>query len=58
MLTLPLPPPPLVQGEQANGEASSLPPEVERIMRFTDAPGAQAPEAQGLMAFWRYQGFK
>ena len=39
--------------------ASTLPPEVERLMLFTDAPEASEPaEQQGWMALWRYQGFK
>lgn len=38
---------------------SALPPEVERLMLFTDAPEASEPaEQQGWMSLWRYQGFK
>ena len=70
----PCPPSPWLQGEQQQQQqqqrqASLLPPEVERLMRFTDAPyapgGDQAEEQQqqqqqpgGWLSFWRYQGFQ
>lgn len=49
--------PPQADAPQAE---SALPPEVERLMRFTDAPqpGAEEEEAQGVLSWWRYQGLK
>lgn len=44
--------------ESAPVEAA-LPPEMDRLMRFTDGPGAVEQEAEGmplLARLWRYQG--
>jgi hypothetical protein len=55
LLPLPLP----QDGFSQPAGTSALPPEVERLMLFTDAPEASEPaEQQGWMSLWRYQGFK
>lgn len=46
------------QMEQLQRAEAALPPEMERVMRFTDGPGAVAePEEPNLLLrLWRYQG--
>ena len=50
-------PPLLLPQAQPHSEVQ-LPPEVERLARFTDDPAALGEEAPltGLAALWRYQG--
>ncbi|KAI7837724.1 hypothetical protein COHA_008446 [Chlorella ohadii] len=48
-----------LQGGQQQPAAveAALPPEVERLMRFTDAPlDVEQQQQQGWLRFWRYQG--
>lgn len=43
--------------QQPAAAEGALPPEVERLMRFTDAPqDAEQQQEQGWLRFWRYQG--
>lgn len=44
------------QGEVPAQCTATLPPEVERLMRFTDAPQLEEEQPQGWLRFWRYQG--
>lgn len=49
----------ILQGapQQPAAAEGALPPEVERLMRFTDAPqDAEQQQEQGWLRFWRYQG--
>ena len=49
---------PVLPQDEAQQQEAALPPEVERLARFTDGPGSPAEEQQprGLLSLWRYQG--
>jgi hypothetical protein len=43
--------------QQPAAAEAALPPEVERLMRFSDAPlDAEQQQEEGWLRFWRYQG--
>jgi hypothetical protein len=51
-------PTPPAQVEPVQHAEASLPPEMERVMRFSDGPGAvpEHEEPNLLLRLWRYQG--